>query len=124
MTPSTTLIAILDDEEPVRRALRRLLNSVGYDVDIFPTGEALLASLPTRRPACLVLDLHMPQTDGFAVLSRLRNAHDRLPVVVITGHDTPESRQRVMDAGVVWYLRKPIDDQQLINAIAEALAHA
>jgi FixJ family two-component response regulator len=116
------LIAVVDDEEPVRRALKRLLRSAGFDVETFTSGAQFLDSLPRQRPACVVLDLHMPHVNGFEVQERLTRAQDPLPVLVITGQDTEESRQRALDGGAVAYLRKPIDDESLLAALADAIA--
>jgi FixJ family two-component response regulator len=115
-------VAIVDDEEPVRRALQRLMVSAGIAVESFASGAEFLASLSTRRPACLVLDLHMPGVNGFEVQARLAKCADPLPIVVITGHDTAESRRRVMEGGAAAYLRKPVDDQVLLDAVAAAIA--
>jgi FixJ family two-component response regulator len=118
------LIAIVDDEEPVRKALTRLLRSAGLDVETFPSGVEFLESLSMRRPDCVVLDLHMPQVDGFAVQARLAEAGNRLPVVIITGHDSDETRDRAMAAHPTAYLRKPVDDQTLLDAIELAIRRA
>ena len=124
MSKTQPLIAIVDDEEPVRKALTRLLRSAGLDVETFPSGVEFLESLSTRRPDCVVLDLHMPQVDGFAVQARLAEAGNRLPVVIITGHDSDETRDRAMAARPTAYLRKPVDDQTLLDAIELAIRHA
>jgi len=117
------LIAVVDDEEPVRIALRRLLRSTDLDVETFPSGAEFLDSLKAHQPDCVVLDLHMPRVNGFAVLARLAEAGIRLPVVVITGHDSNESRERALAGGVSAYLRKPVDDETLLEAITAAIAH-
>jgi FixJ family two-component response regulator len=115
------LVAVVDDEEPVRIALRRLLRSADLEVEMFPSGAEFLDSLKSHQPACLVLDLHMPRINGFAVLTRLAEAGTRLPVVVITGHDSSETRTRALAGGVSAYLRKPVDDQALLEAITHAI---
>lgn len=115
------VIGVVDDEDTVRRALRRLLRSAGYEILEYDSGESFLATLPDGVPDCLVLDLHMPKVDGFAVLSRFGATHPGTPVVVITGHDTDEARDRTRSAGVAAYLRKPVDGQVLIDAIEAAL---
>jgi len=107
----------------VRSALQRLLRSAGLDVVTFPSGAEFLASLSPHRLACVVLDLHMPGVDGFAVLAHLAEATIQLPVVVITGHDTAESRARALAGPVSAYLRKPVDGQMLLDAIAGAIAN-
>ncbi len=116
------LVAIVDDEESVRTALRRLLRSAGLDVQTFATGSEFLESLKPGRPDCVILDLHMPQINGFAVLSRLKELHNEVPVVAITGHDTPEARERALAGGAKAYLRKPVDDKSLLSAIESASA--
>jgi len=118
-----SLITIVDDEEPIRNALRRLLRSAGMDVETFPSGVEFLDSLATRRPDCVVLDLHMPVVNGFEVLEQLAKSDMHLPVVVITGHDSDETRYLALARLPVAYLRKPVDDQVLLDAIALALRH-
>ena len=116
------LIAIVDDEESVRRALRRLMLSAGFRAQTFSSGAALLASLDSDPPCCVVVDLHMPELNGFDLQARLNASPHALPVVIITGHDTPEAQKRAMDAGAIAYLRKPIDDRVLLEAVAQAVA--
>jgi len=118
-----SLITIVDDEEPIRKALTRLLRSAGMDVESFPSGLEFLESLETRRPDCVVLDLHMPVVNGFEVLSQLAESGMNLPVVVITGHDSDDTRHLALARLPVAYLRKPVNDQVLLDAIALALRH-
>lgn len=115
-------VAVLDDEEPVRRALERLLRSAGLGVDVFATGEDFFARAGSLDPDCLILDLHMPGMTGFDVQARLIALHSSIPVVIITGHDTPEARARVDVAGAAAYLQKPVDEQALLDAIDLAIA--
>ena len=117
------LIAVVDDEEPVRIALRRLLRSADFEVEMFPSGAEFLDSLKSHQPACLVLDLHMPRVNGFAVLTRLAEAGTGPPVVVITGHDSFETNTRALAGGVSAYLRKPVDGEALLKAINYAIKH-
>ena len=104
-------------------ALRRLLRSAGLDVETFSSGADFLDSLKSHRPDCVVLDLHMPHISGFAVQARLAETGNRLPAVFITGHDSDETRERARAAGIVAYLRKPVNDQTLLDAITAAIAH-
>ena len=115
------LIAVADDEDAVRRALQRLLTAMGFEVEGYPSGERLLASLVVRRPACVILDLHMPDGDGFMAMERLSALEPPVPVVVITGRDTPEARARVEKPCLAAYLRKPVDARVLLDAIARAI---
>jgi FixJ family two-component response regulator len=117
------LIAIVDDEEAVRKALMRLMRSAGLEAAMYSSGAEFLESLGTRRPDCVVLDLHMPGMSGFEVQARLAEDSEKLPVIIITAHDSPEARERALAAHARAYLRKPLDDQALLDAIAAAVVH-
>jgi FixJ family two-component response regulator len=116
------MIAIVDDEESVRIALRRLLRSACLDAETFPSGVEFLESLKTHQPDCIVLDLHMPLVDGFGVQARLKEEGFLFPIVIITGHDSSEIRERALAGGASAFLGKPVDDQALLDAIAAAIA--
>lgn len=121
MTSASLYIAVVDDEVPVRTALGRLLRLADYEVVAFGSGDAFLASLAARVPACVILDVHMPRTSGFDVQSRLRAANIEIPTVFITASDDPVLDTEVMDAGGVALLRKPFTSEQLQNAVSAAL---
>ena len=116
------LIAIVDDEESIRRALSRLLRASGMDCRTFSCGLDFLKSLKESRFDCVVLDVHMSRVSGFDVQASLARMGAGIPVIVITGRDSDETRQRVMAAGAAAYLRKPIEEQVLLSAVAEAVA--
>ena len=122
MINTRPLVAVVDDEKSVRVAIERLLRSANFYVETFPSGIEFLESLKNHRPDCVVLDLHMPHMDGFTVQTRLAKASIRLPIVIITGHDATETRERALAGGASAYLRKPMDDQTLLDAIANAIA--
>jgi FixJ family two-component response regulator len=94
MNKARQRIAVVDDEEAVRKALDRLLRSAGMDVATFATGSLFLDSLSAREYDCLVLDLHMPEVNGFDVQARLVEMESALPVVIITGTTRPRHAQR------------------------------
>lgn len=121
MNEARFLIAVVDDEESVRIALRRLLRSASLNVETFSSGLEFLDSLKAHQPDCVILDLHMPQVNGFAVQARLAEKSIRVPTVVITGHDSEETRARALAGGAAAYLRKPVDDQTLLDAINMAV---
>lgn len=123
MTNARPLIAVVDDDEPIRKALGRLLRSFGLKVESFPSGAEFLESLSTHKPDCLVLDLHMPGVNGFEVQDWLGESDMEVPVVIITGHDSVETRERAMKAKPIAFLRKPVNDQVLRDAIELALGH-
>ena len=120
---SAPLIAIVDDDASMRTALRRFLRAASLDVEAFPSGAEFLESLKTHLPDCVVLDLHMPQLDGFAVLARLAEAGILLPVVVVTGQDSAANRARALAGGATAFLQKTADGQTLLDAITAAIAH-
>ena len=115
------LVAVVDDEEPIRKALGRLLRASGLGVDCFASGQAFLDSIGTSRPDCLILDLHMPGLGGLQVLEQLKSCRPPLPTIVITGHDEPENQMRCLAGGAAAYLRKPLDDELLLQTIDQAV---
>lgn len=117
MQSGKPLVAVVDDEEPVRRALERLLRSAGLETETFASGGAMLEDLARREPDCVVLDLHMPGQGGFELQALLAQRARRIPVVVLTGHDTPETFTRAMAGGASAYLRKPVDGDALLAAV-------
>lgn len=124
MTGRTPVIAVLDDEAPVRRALQRLLKAAGFDVRLFATGPDLMAHLDDID--CLILDLHLPGMSGFDVQEALAQRRSTLPVVVLTGNDTPANRARSLANGARAFLLKPVDDKVLLDALRPltSLSHA
>ena len=121
MVKPRLLVAVVDDEECVRKALRRLFRSAEFDVQTYAAGRDFLDSIKARVPDCLVLDLHLPGLTGLEVLQHLRQDAWRLPVVVITGKDEPGLRESALANGANEYLLKPLDDQTLLNAVATAV---
>jgi FixJ family two-component response regulator len=113
-------VAVVDDEEPIRKALKRLMRSAGLSVETFGSGAEFLKSLDTRLPDCVVLDLHMPHMDGFSVQADLARKYAALPVIIFTGHDLANARERALEAGASAFLRKPVHDRILLGAISDA----
>jgi len=121
MVRDVPLLAVVDDDVDVRVALTRLVSSAGFAVETFASGGAFLRSIEDHEPDCVVLDLHMPEMSGFDVQTALAQRHAAVPVVVITGHDTPESRTRAVQLGAKRYLCKPVNDDALLAAIDTAI---
>jgi len=115
------LIAVVDDEESIRKSLRRLLVASQLDAMVYASGQEFLDSLGGRQPDCLVLDLQMPGLTGLEVQRTLAGARVRFPTIIITAHDEPETRARCLSAGAVAYLCKPLHDEHLLDAIATAV---
>jgi FixJ family two-component response regulator len=124
MPPKVRRVAVVDDDPFVLRGLERLLRSAGYEVDAYASGISFLAAITDREPDCVVLDLHMPKTSGFAVQAYLSQCENNVPVVVITGDLTPEARVRALSLGAKSYLCKPVDTEVLLPAIEAALSSA
>ena len=121
MQRTSPIIAVVDDEESVRRALHRLLRSAGFEALVYGSGCEFLRHAAGSAPDCVVLDLHLRGHTGFDVQQALALAELPIPVVVLTGTDTSENRARALANGAQAYLTKPIDDEMLIDAIVSAL---
>ncbi|ARP83277.1 response regulator [Bordetella genomosp. 8] len=122
MNNAKPLVAIVDDDASVCRAIKRLLSSVGVAADTFATGDAFLEtyeSIPSYRPACIVLDMQMPGLNGLQVQQRL--ADSGIPVVFITAHDEADVREHALSGGAAAYLRKPFNDDVFIRAIKASI---
>ena len=114
-------IAVVDDEASVRTALGRLLRLARYGVQTFASGEEFLDSFATHRPACVLLDIHMPAMTGFDVQARLRAMHIHVPVVFITASDDLSLSEKMVAEGGIRLLRKPFSNAELLEAIEVAL---
>ncbi len=112
------MIAVVDDEESVRKALVRVLQAAGFSARAFASGTEFLNSWHFARPDCLVLDLQMPGLSGVEVQQSLKTAGANFPIVIITAHDSPTLREECISAGAVEYLCKPLDIQALIQAVS------
>ena len=120
MPVSPLRVAIVDDEEPVRKALWRLFRSAGMAVETFASGREFLDSPALPRPDCAVLDLHMPGLTGRDVQQQLAQTQPSLPVIIITGKDEPGVRESVLADGAAAYLLKPLNDHTLLAAVTSA----
>jgi FixJ family two-component response regulator len=116
------VVAIVDDDAGVRRALRRLVLSLSYHPIGFASGEDFLASLVEATPSCVLMDQHMPNLNGLEVLRRLRSEGWYVPVIIVTGFDQPGLRQECLDAGASDYLVKPLEASAISAAIQLAIA--
>lgn len=124
MNAGKPVIAVVDDEPSICKALERLLRSADLTAKTFSGGEEFLLFLQTDKPDCVVIDLCMPGIDGFTLLERLAQMECKLPVIIITGDDSEETYARAMAAGIVAYLHKPVDGQTLLDAIVPAIGAA
>jgi FixJ family two-component response regulator len=121
---SKPLIAIVDDDESVCRAIKRLVRSLGMEADTFTSGRdfiELIDAMPSFQPDCVILDVQMPGMNGLDVQAQLANSRSRLPVVFITAHDEGGVRERALSAGALAFLRKPFNDELFIRTLTAAL---
>jgi len=121
VSDAKALIAVVDDEPPVRTMLRRALSLAGYEVAEFAGGDAFLESLPARPPSCAILDVHMPGLSGLDVARRIRRESVRVPVIMITASDDAAIARSAAAEGALRLLRKPFSTAALLDAIHEAL---
>lgn len=121
MDRARPLVAVVDDEASVRKALRRLLSASDLDCALFASGRDFLESLQGKVPDCVLLDLHMPGLTGLDVQRELSRSGARVPTIIITAHDEPPNRAQCLSAGAVAYVRKPFDGSLLLSVIASAI---
>jgi len=114
---ASPLIAVVDDEAPVRTMLRRVLRLADYEVATFTCGQEFLDSLPSRVPACAILDIRMPGLSGLDVAERLRVQRVPVPVVLITASDDSELDRSATAVGAIGPLRKPFSTDALLAAV-------
>jgi two-component system response regulator FixJ len=114
-------IYIIDDDPAIRRSLERLLDAVGFQVASYATPKAFLGVAGDLSVGCALLDLRMPEMDGFEVQARLRLINPDLPVIVMTAQGDVQTAVRAMKAGAVDFIEKPYGDDALVAAIESAL---
>jgi FixJ family two-component response regulator len=121
MSPDPSIVYVVDDDISIRDALQNLLRSVGLTVQTFATPQEFLASQRPETSGCLVLDIRLPGVSGMDLHRRLIESNIQIPVIFITAHgDIPMSVQ-AMKAGALEFLTKPFRDQDLLNAVQEAI---
>ena len=116
------LVSIVDDDESLRRSVKNLLTSVGFQVETFASAEAFLQSAHRADTRCVVLDLRMPGMSGLDLLMHLAATGSPIPVVILTAHSDDEARRRTLQAGAVAFLGKPFHGEALLGAVRRALA--
>jgi len=121
MTTLEPTVFVVDDDDSIRKALQRLVTSVGIHVETFKTAQEFLNYPPYEGPGCLVLDIRMPGLSGLDLQEALTLKGVTLPIVFITGHGTISMTVRAMKAGAVDFLEKPFEDQILLDLIQQAL---
>jgi FixJ family two-component response regulator len=121
MSPDRPVVFVVDDDVRVRDALSSLIASVGLQVSAFGSASEFLNAEKPDGPACLVLDLELPDISGLDLQQELAS-REAPPIVFITGHGDVPSSVRAMKAGAVEFLSKPFGEQELLSAIESAIA--
>ena len=121
MTSDSPIVFVVDDDRSVRDALRRLITSVGFAVEVFPSAQAFLRARRPDVPGCLVLDVRLPGLSGLDLQRELADSDTALPIIFLTGHGDIPMSVRAMKAGAVEFLTKPFREQDLLDAIRGAI---
>jgi FixJ family two-component response regulator len=121
MTETDATVFVVDDDPPMRESLKNLLRSVGLRAELFASAQEFLRSKRPDLPSCLVLDVRLPGLSGLDLQRRTTEAGVEIPIIFITGHGDIPMSVRAMKAGAVEFLTKPFRDQDLLDAIQQAL---
>ena len=115
------LISVVEDDRYFRDSMGRLMRSLGYAIETFPSAADFLASPRLSETACLIADVHMQAMTGIELYRHLIEAGWTIPTILVTAYPNDIDRERVLNDGVVCYLRKPVDEQHLIRCLHAAL---
>ena len=115
------IVAIVDDDNSYRVAVRRLLKSAGFSVQSFASAEDFLSSGREQETGCLIADIRMPGMSGLELQARLNTDHSPIPIIFMTAHGDETMRLQAMRAGAVRFLTKPFDGETLLDSVRVAL---
>jgi FixJ family two-component response regulator len=115
------LISVVEDDRFFRESMGRLMRSLGYSVEAFPSAADFLASPRLGETACLIADVHMPAMTGIELYRRLIDRGHAIPTILVTAYPNDIDRAGALNDGVVCYLRKPVDEQNFIRCLRAAL---
>ena len=121
MSGNPSIVMIVDDDNSIRKSVRRLMKSYGIVVETFASAEEFLGSDRLDKTSCLILDVHMPGMNGLELQQRLVASGSVIPIIFITAFADDSARSQALKAGAVGYLAKPFDDKELLNCINAAL---
>jgi FixJ family two-component response regulator len=115
------LVSVVEDDRSFRESMCRLMRSLGYTVETFSSATEFLESPRLTETACLIADIHMPVMTGLELYRRLIDIGHAIPTILVTAFPNDADRARALNDGVVCYLRKPVDDEHLIQCVCAAL---
>jgi FixJ family two-component response regulator len=116
------LVSVVDDDRFFRESMCRLIRSLGHAADTFSSAVEFLASPRLTETACLIADIHMPAMTGLELIRRLIDTGHAIPTILVTAFPNDADRARAESDGVLCYLRKPVDEEQLTRYVGEALS--
>jgi FixJ family two-component response regulator len=119
--PRQSLVSVVEDDQFFRESMRRLMRSLGYRVEAFASAADFLASPRLAETACLIADVNMPAMTGIELYRHLSDAGRAIPTILVTAYPNDVDRIRASTDGVVCYLRKPLNEQQLKRCLHAAL---
>jgi FixJ family two-component response regulator len=117
----TKVVSVVDDDDSVRRSVKNLLLSLGFQVESFESAESFLESSHRDNTGCLVLDLSMPGMTGEELVENLARAGNPIPIVILTAHGDLPVRERLLSLGVLAFLGKPFKSGELLAAVQTAM---
>lgn len=121
MTDKNSVVYVVDDDASVRQAVTNLLRSVGLAVQTFASAQEFMSAKRADVPGCLVLDVRLPGVSGLDLQRQLAEGDIKIPIIMITGHGDIQMSVRAMKAGAVEFLTKPFRDQDLLDAVQQAV---
>jgi FixJ family two-component response regulator len=119
--PKAIWVSVVEDDRFFRESMSRLMRSLGYSVEAFPSAAEFLASPRLVETACLIADVHMPAMTGLELYKQLTDAGHAIPTILVTAYPDDDVRARALKDGVVCYLRKPVDEKRLVRCLRAAL---
>src|ERR1044071_7886337 len=121
MSTERSTVFVVDDDVSIREALKNLFRSVGLNVKTFATAQEFLSNQHDDLSGCLVLDVRLPGLSGLDLQRQLGEANVQIPIIFITGHGDIQMSVRAMKAGAIEFLTKPFRDQELLDAVQQAI---
>jgi FixJ family two-component response regulator len=119
--PKASLVSIVEDDRFFRESMKRLMKSLGYRVEVFPSAAAFLKSPCLAETAVVIADIYMPAMSGLELFANLSNSGRTIPTILMTSYPDPGVEARALNEGVVCYLQKPVDEQHLVRCLRAAL---
>jgi FixJ family two-component response regulator len=119
MNVPTTHFYIVDDDTSFCKSLKRLLNARGFSADCFGSAQSFLDSVPSDQRGYTIVDIHMPDCDGFALMEKMHEMNYHMPVIIITGQPLADNRDTALEKGALGFLQKPFSEDSLLELVRQ-----